>query len=74
MIERRKNLTLIAESADDMVRIHAAFDQLDGNSLAKLAVGALGKKDRTHSAAAEFALQFINADLCSDHDYMNDFR
>jgi hypothetical protein len=40
------------EALVDLVRVHPAFDQLEGDSLLELAVGPLGEIDHAHPAAS----------------------
>src|SRR5205823_9032865 len=62
MIEAGQNLSFVMEMPKHRIRVHAAFDELDGNTLPVTFVGALGQVHRTHASAAELAQHPI----CSD--------
>ena len=53
MFERGENLTLVAESADDQLGIHAAPNHLDGDVPFEHLVGTAGEIDRAHAAAPD---------------------
>ena len=53
VIEAGEDLPLVAEAAQHGLRVHAALDELDGDLLLVLAVGAPREIDRAHPAAAD---------------------
>ncbi len=55
MVEIRQNLPLVAKSAQHFGRVHAAFDDLDRDSLVVLIVIAFSQVDSPHTAVADFA-------------------
>ena len=65
MVQRGEDLPLVAEAADDQLRVHAAADHLDGDRVLEIA-GAPGQIDRAHAAASDAALDHVGADLPAD--------
>src|ERR1051326_8526372 len=61
MIEAGQDLSLITETAEHCVGIHAAFDQLDRNKLFVLLVGSLSQIDRAHSTPADLPKDAVGA-------------
>jgi hypothetical protein len=47
-------LALVAEAAQDEIRVHPALDELDGNALLKSIVGTLGQVNGPHPAPPYF--------------------
>ena len=63
MLERRENLPLLEEAAHGTVVLRAPpTQQLEGDRLVVLLVGALGEIDRAHAAMPELADDAIHAD------------
>ena len=62
VLQRRQDLPLRAQPALHLAREHAAADQLDGDLLLILLVGALGEIDVAHAARAELAHDAIRAE------------
>jgi hypothetical protein len=56
----------VSKTLEHLLGVHAAFDELDGDLLAKLTVGALRQINRTHAAAPQLFDEAINADLAID--------
>ena len=52
-------MALGLEALQHGVRVHAALDYLDRDSLIELAVRPMGEKDDSHAAAAEFAIHGV---------------
>src|SRR5690349_17306697 len=67
MIQRGQNLPFLAKAAEDEICIHAALDQLDGDSFAEFLVGARRFVDCAHAAASDFALDEVSSDPPADH-------
>ncbi len=63
MIECRKNLAFLPETMKQFVRIHAALQNFDGYKLFVALIRALRKINSSHSAAADFLKDFVDADL-----------
>ncbi len=61
MFETGQNLALMAEAAQDLFGIHAAFDHFDGNEFVELIVVALRQVHRAHAAAADLAHHAVGA-------------
>jgi hypothetical protein len=66
VVERGENLPLVAETAEDEVGVHPALDELDGDALAELAVGAERLVDGAHPAAPDLARDDVDADAAAD--------
>ena len=66
VVQGGENLALVAEAAEDEVRVHPALDELDGDAAAELAVVALGHVDGAHPAAADLAHDLVGADPAAD--------
>jgi hypothetical protein len=62
VFERSKNLPFMLEAPEDGVRIHPAFDQLDGDLHLELLVRALGEENRAHPARSDALEQFVLTD------------
>ncbi len=62
MIEAGEDLAFGQEAAEDLVTIHPALDQLEGDALLKVAVRALGEVDDAHAAVPQLADQTVGAD------------
>ena len=62
MIERRRDLPLSAESPQGLLAGHPGLNQLDGDALLELVVGAAREINRPHSAVAELGQQFVGPD------------
>jgi len=60
--ERGQDLTLLLEPQQDLVGVGPRPQQLDGDGLLELTVGALGQIDRAHAAAAQLPQQAPGAD------------
>ncbi len=61
MIHQGQGLPLGLEAGDDLLGVHAGFDELDGDqSLDRL--GLLGHPDRAHAAFADRLDQLVGAD------------
>jgi len=58
-----ERLTLSLEARDDIARVHAELDDLDGNLPAD-GLGLLGEIDHAHAAFAEDADDAVGTDLC----------
>jgi hypothetical protein len=65
MVEIGQNLLLVAEAAENGIGVHATLDDLDGNLLLELIVGALGQIDGAHTAASDFTQNLVGADTPS---------
>ena len=62
MVQVSEDLALGAEAADDLVRVHAAPDELEGHPLLELLVRPLRQVDRAHAPPAELAHHPVGAD------------
>src|SRR5262245_44934827 len=62
MLEPGEDLPLAQEAAQDLVRVHAALDEFEGDALLEVAVGALGEPDGAHAAAAQLFEQAVATD------------
>jgi hypothetical protein len=67
VVERGEDLPLVAEALEDELGVHAALDELDGDALVVLVVGADGQVDRPHAAAPYFAHHAVSADAAARH-------
>src|SRR5688572_17009391 len=74
MVEIGQNLTLVAKTTDYKIRVHSAFDKLDGDFLLKLAVGAFGQINCSTPAAHDLFFQCKNPDAFPDHRIAFDDR
>ena len=68
VVEVGEDLALGAEAADDLVRVHAAPDELEGDLLLELLVGPLRQVDRAHAAPAELAHHPVGADALAGRE------
>src|SRR5260370_677199 len=59
MFEIRENLSFTQEPPDDEITIQTSLDELDGNFLFVLFVGAGREIDRSHAAAAKLLYDFV---------------
>jgi hypothetical protein len=62
VIQAGEDLPFGEEAAEDLVGVHAALDQLEGDPLLELPVGALGEIDDPHPAAPQLADRAIRPD------------
>ena len=65
VVEPGQDLPLGEEAPVDLVRVHPALDELEGDPLLELAVGALGEIDHAHPAPCQLAHETIGADPAS---------
>ena len=66
VVERGENLSLLTEATEDEVCVHPALDELDGDTLLELVVGADGEVDRAHPAAPQLTHDAVRADAPPD--------
>jgi hypothetical protein len=66
VVERGENLPLLPEAPEDEVCVHPALDELDGDALLELVVGANREVDRAHAAAPKLPHDAIRADAPPD--------
>ena len=71
MTEIGKDLTLIAEAMDDEFGIHSTSDEFDCDLFPILAVSTFGQVDLSHTAPADFANHFIDADAPANQRVRN---
>src|SRR5690606_17035046 len=57
-----EDLPLVTEAAQHLVRVHAAFDDLERDAPVELLVRALGQVDRAHAAAADLVHDAVGPD------------
>src|SRR5687767_3628978 len=65
MLERGENLPFGAEAAEQGVDVEPSLDELEGDALLILSVGALREVDRAHSTARDFTQNAIWAEQFS---------
>jgi hypothetical protein len=65
MVKAGQNLSFVAEAADDLFILRACVQQLYGDLLPELAIGAFGQPDHAHPAAPDFAQQPVMSDVDS---------
>src|SRR6266849_1756173 len=61
VVQGGQNLPLILESAKNALAVHPPLDELDGDSLAVLLVGAVGFVHGPHPAVANLANKLVGA-------------
>ena len=61
MVHQGQGLPLGLEAGDDLLRVHAGLDELDGDQ-ALDRLGLLGHPDRAHAAFADLFEQLVRAD------------
>lgn len=61
MLQRRQYPALPTQPLHHRLGIHAAFDQLDGDALAELAIRPYRQINHGHSAAPDFVLNAVGA-------------
>ena len=61
MLQPREDASLLQETAQDRVRVHAAFEHFHRHLLLVGAIGALGQPDHAHAAFAKQPQQSIRA-------------
>ena len=62
MVEGGQDLPLVAEAAQDELRVHPAADELDGDFAAVLVVGPRRQVHGAHPAAPQLADDFVRPD------------
>src|SRR6185436_9955432 len=67
MIQGRKDLALVSETAQDKSPSHITLDQLNRDPMLKFSVSAPRLIDRAHSATADFTPNAIGANTATDH-------
>ncbi len=67
MVKIRQHLAFVSKAGEDLVGVHAAFDQLDRNLLVVLLVGAFGEPDRAHPPGAQQPLEAVGTDKLIAH-------
>jgi hypothetical protein len=66
MIDRGQDLTLGAEAFRERIAVEAAADELDGDFLRVLAIGADGAIDLAHATVADLFHDLVDADAAPD--------
>ena len=61
MFERGENLPLFPKTPQNVIGVHAAFDQFDGDFFIKFPVVAHRRVNRSHAAAPDFRFDAIRA-------------
>src|SRR4030095_6439939 len=67
MIQRGKNLPLLAKPSQDKIGVHSPLDKFDRYSLFEFIVGPHGFIDRTHSATSNFTFDAIGSKTSPNH-------
>ena len=67
MVQSGEDLSLFTEATQDEVRVHPAFDELDGRSLVEFVVCARGFVNGAHAAASNLPLDTIGAETSPNH-------
>jgi len=67
VIEDGEGLALVLEAAEDVVVKETGANELEGDTLAEFAIGALGEVDGAHAAAADLAKDLVGADAAAEH-------
>ncbi len=62
MLESGQDLAFMAETAEDVIGVHAALDQLEGDPLLELSVGAFGMVYGAHAASSDLLQKAVRAD------------
>jgi hypothetical protein len=57
----------VAEAAQDEVCVHAPLDELNGNTLLKGIIGALGEVNSAHPAAPNLSDNLVRANTLTDY-------
>ena len=65
VLEAGENLPFAQEAPEDLLGVHAAFEELQRHELVELTVRALGLPDFTHAAASEQGAQAVGSDPVS---------
>jgi hypothetical protein len=65
VVQTGEHLPLRAESPQDFARVHPAQDHFDGDFPLVFVIHARGQPHRSHSSAAEAALQLIRSNPIS---------
>ena len=66
MLERGRDLPLAPEALQRELARHAGPDELDGDLLLELVVGAAGEVDHAHAALPELGEELVGADAIAD--------
>ena len=62
MLKTRQNLALAKKAPDDLSTVRAGPDELEGDVLFELAVGAIREEHTAHPAVADLAYQLVRPD------------
>ena len=65
MVHQGQRLALGLEAAEDLGRVHAGLDDLEGDA-ALDRLGLLGHPDGAHAALAQLLQQLVRADTAAD--------
>ena len=63
MLQPGQNLSLTLKPFENLIGVHAAFNQLHRHLLLELSFGSFGQIHSTHAAAADFADDFVGANV-----------